>query len=157
MGSGIQRRPLAHRIEEQSLRVERIDVLADLGDPAVPDLEDHDVVVLVGLALPRRRTDRHLDVDELLAGEARRPLDLHRPGRIVEAEAARHQREHGIESIVQASDGRRLRRQPTGVLREELGDRGIALLQPLEITIDEREIAGGCRRRRSSIHRITIA
>ena len=46
----IEGRGHAHRIEELALGVERVDVLPDLGDPVVPDLEDHHVVVLVGLA-----------------------------------------------------------------------------------------------------------
>ena len=132
-------------------------MLAHLGDPTVPDLEDHHVVVLVGLAALRRRPDRHLDVDELVAGEVRRPLDLHRSGRVVEPDPAGHQRKHGAPPFVVAAERPGLGCEPACILGKQLGDPGIALLHELEITIDEREIVPCQRGGRRSTHRVTIA
>ncbi len=157
MSGPVQRRGLTGGIEEQALGVERVDVFAHLGDPPVAQREGHHVMILVGLARLRRRPNRHLDVDERLARERGRALDLHRTTEVVEAEPARHQPQDRFASFVDTADRRGLRREPARVGREELADSGIPLLEQLEIAIDEGLVPDDRREGRFSIHRVTIA
>ena len=110
---------LPHRIEEQTLGVERVEMFVNLCDSPFADPKHEDVVVPIGLTLARGRGHRHLHEDTVSLRGDRVGNDLEGSGPVVEARPRRHQLEHRRPAFVSLSHRRALGCHPAGVLREE--------------------------------------